>query len=117
MENKEETENKVQNPKELLNYMLSDYLANDPLHRKDNKVSEVEMRFGNRNKSISKIDTPFFLKKIQEQILTEQLLIWKILMLYYYDCKESKIDDINCNVDTDVDTIPKEKLDAINNES
>ena len=56
MENKEETENKVQNPKELLNYMLSDYLANDPLHRKDNKVSEVEMRFGNRNKSISKID-------------------------------------------------------------
>lgn len=56
MENKEETENKVQNPKELLNYMLSDYLANDPLHRKDNKVSEVEMRFGNRHKSISKID-------------------------------------------------------------
>ena len=29
---------------------------------------------------------------------------------------KSKIDDINCNVDTDVDTIPKEKLDAINNE-
>ena len=40
MENKEDTEDKVQNPKELLNYMLSDYLANDPLHRKDNKVSE-----------------------------------------------------------------------------
>ena len=56
MENKEDTEDKVQNPKELLNYMLSDYLANDPLHRKDNKVSEVEMRFGNRHKSVSKID-------------------------------------------------------------
>ena len=36
--------------------MLSDYLANDPLQKGDNKVSEVEMRFGNKNNSISKID-------------------------------------------------------------
>jgi len=55
MENKD-NENKIQDPKDMLNYMLSDYLANNPLQRKDNKVSEVEMRFGNKNNSISKID-------------------------------------------------------------
>ena len=33
MENKDNDENKIQDPKDMLNYMLSDYLANDPLQR------------------------------------------------------------------------------------
>ncbi len=53
MENKDNDENKIQDPKDMLNYMLSDYLANDPLQRGDNKVSEVEMRFDHNNLVLS----------------------------------------------------------------
>ena len=42
MENKDNDENKIQDPKDMLNYMLSDYLANDPLQRETIKSVKLK---------------------------------------------------------------------------